>query len=119
MINGLWSRTSFQMNLNLITCSRIKMDPNRNPSECCEDALSLLSYDEYHEMIDANFRRAYMAKNRYAQGLVIDIHSQRHAENWVELGYVISADELNTTPSSAFSALRAKSSLGYMSTLSG
>lgn len=35
----------------------------------------------------------------YKQGLLIDIHGQSHPEGWIELGYLLSSNELNSTSS--------------------
>ncbi|CAJ0967959.1 unnamed protein product [Ranitomeya imitator] len=75
--------------------SRSKLDPNRNKDEAAfgvPDADK--AWDEFMDFIRA-------AKSRMSQGLVIDIHGQSHAEQWIELGYLISKTNLDSGKFSA------------------
>jgi hypothetical protein len=80
---------------------RVKMDPNRNASECCANQRddSIKAYTDYHSMITNNFKVNFMLNGprSYRQGLIIDIHGQSHPENWIEIGYLLSSSQLNRT----------------------
>ena len=39
----------------------------------------------------------YLDSIHYKQGLLIDIHGQSHPEGWIELGYLLTSSELNST----------------------
>ena len=76
---------------------RLKMDPNRRPggSYCDED--SEIAYNEYHQMIETYFANNFMLNNNkkhFNQGLLIDLHGQCHEENWIELGYLLTCNDL-------------------------
>lgn len=75
------------------------MDPNRAPEIACITTTSdcTRAYNDYHWMIETKFFQEYIQAKpqHYSMGLVLDIHGQTHAENWIELGYILSKDELN------------------------
>ena len=75
------------------------MDPNRNPIESCENANDLCSkaYNDYHNFISKDFVEDFLINGRlnFKQSLLIDIHGQAHSENWTEIGYLLSAKELD------------------------
>ena len=77
------------------------MDPNRNETVSCTTQVDdcMIAYTDYHEMIETRFKKEFMqskSKQIYKRGLVLDIHGQTHVENWVELGYLLSKEQLNT-----------------------
>lgn len=76
---------------------RIKMDPNRNNTECCQSVSedSRVAYDDYHRMINSFFEKSFMLDGPYEQGLLLDIHGQSHPETWIELGYLLKSSELD------------------------
>ena len=75
---------------------RKKMDPNRTPTECCSDATlnteCQTAYNEYHTFI-TNYKTEM--EKYYKQLLIIDVHGQSHADNWTEIGYLLTKTELN------------------------
>ncbi|KAM4019483.1 uncharacterized protein ACNLHF_000192 isoform 1-T2 [Anomaloglossus baeobatrachus] len=75
--------------------SRSKLDPNRDKDEAAFGVPDAdRAWDEFMDFIRA-------AKSRMTQGLVIDIHGQAHAEQWIELGYLISKTNLDSAKFSA------------------
>ena len=78
------------------------MDPNRDPTLSCTTQIDDCSkaYTDYHSMITNKFKREFMqlgtSRRAYSRALVLDIHGQTHAEDWIELGYILSRDELNS-----------------------
>lgn len=96
---------------------RIKMDPNRNPTECCRNDKddAHIAYNDYHRLIETNFKQNFIVNGPYNQGLLIDIHGQSHPEEWIELGYTIPVRELdkeylNSSVQSSLNVLASKSS---------
>lgn len=76
------------------------MDPNRDPGLSCATQIDdcLKAYTDYHSMIDTKFSSEFMqsgGRKVYSKALVLDIHGQTHVENWIELGYILSAAQLN------------------------
>lgn len=100
------------------------MDPNRDPSVSCANQIDdcVRAYNDYHSMITTKFKKEFMQSSKasvvYSRGLVLDIHGQTHQENWIELGYILSRDQLNsatlnpTTMKSSVDNLIAHSSYG-------
>ncbi|XP_063794402.1 uncharacterized protein LOC134949624 [Pseudophryne corroboree] len=75
--------------------SRSKLDPNRDKDEAAFGVPQAdQAWDEFMGFIHA-------AKSRMSNGLLIDIHGQAHAEQWIELGYLISKANLDSGKFSA------------------
>ena len=87
------------------------MDPNRDFKDCCFslNEESAIAYNDYHRMIETCFAQKLLFK----QALLIDLHGQSHPENWIELGYLLSSNdlekELNVTQKSSLHSLVASS----------
>ena len=79
---------------------RIKMDPNRPGDECCEDKRedSFVAYNDYHRFVAEHFRDRMVGRGRYKQALLVDLHGQSHPEDWIEIGYLIRAHDLDHAP---------------------
>ncbi|CAF1070519.1 unnamed protein product [Brachionus calyciflorus] len=92
-ITRLLNKEPFMVINNL---DRMKMDPNRNPNQCCSPINENLdchkTHKEFHDFINEFNKK--MSKE-FEQSLVIDIHGQYHLENWTEIGYLLSRNELN------------------------
>ncbi|CAF0810658.1 unnamed protein product [Brachionus calyciflorus] len=104
---------------------RKKMDPNRNPVECCSDLTENLdchkAHEEYHQFISGYKQKM---SNSYKQLLIVDFHGQSHAENWTEIGYLLTKTELNQpilldTRRSSIEALKVSSSKDLESLIRG
>lgn len=105
---------------------RVKLDVNRDTSECCTDLteMSYVAYQDYHNFIEQKFEKDFMEQgNKYYQGLIVDIHGQAHAENWTEIGYLHSTTQLNANSFKAqYSSIRllaSTSSFSYEELLRG
>jgi len=71
---------------------RVKLDCNREIKEAAQgDALAEKAWHEYHDSIEK--AKAEVQKN-FGAGLYIDLHGHRHPEGRVEIGYLLSAQEL-------------------------
>ena len=90
------------------------MDPDVEESENFNSD-SLQAKSDYHNIIKYYFEENFMLCSQYEQGLLIDIHGQTHDEGWIELGYLLSANELNTKVSAAESSIRQMASLSQHS----
>lgn len=119
----LLGKTPFAVVNNL---HRIKMDPNRSQNECCvyKNETSFTAYTDYHNFISKNFEEDFMeASLSYKQGLLIDIHGQSHAENWTEIGYLLSSSQLNSnqldSKQSSIRLLASKTSTKFESVIKG
>ncbi|XP_055339320.1 uncharacterized protein LOC129588925 [Paramacrobiotus metropolitanus] len=74
---------------------RTKLDPNRAVNEAAfGEPLAVTTYDFYHAMITAA-RTALDADPRYASHLLIDLHGQSHTHELTEIGYNLTAAELD------------------------
>ena len=71
---------------------RIKLDPNREVNEAtCGDATALISYNEYHAFIDS--AKAIVLRD-FGKGLYNDFHGHGHTIQRIEIGYVLTSDDL-------------------------
>ena len=71
---------------------RRKLDANRDVLEAaCGDAEARVAWTEFHEFLDIA-RRSVLAE--HGKGWYTDIHGHGHAIQRLELGYVLSANEL-------------------------
>lgn len=111
---------------------RVKLDCNREIKEAAQgNAIGEKAWHEYHDSIEK--ANAEVEKN-FGTGLYIDLHGQRHPEGRVEIGYLLTAQELalgdeeisklaektgirelgKRSPASFVELLRGKSSLGAL-----
>ena len=95
------------------------MDPNRDMDVSCANEVDdcRQAYNDFHFFIKKYFAIDLMGRssNQYEQGLLIDIHGQTHAEGWIELGYLLSAKELDTKVFAYQSSIRQMASLSKYS----
>jgi hypothetical protein len=95
------------------------MDPNRDSKNCCTHE-SRQSYLDFHSLIQTYYINGFLLNRtrRFQQSLLIDIHGQvfrfilksiefyfivyilikAHPENRIEIGYLLTASQLNTSP---------------------
>jgi N-formylglutamate amidohydrolase len=72
---------------------RIKLDPNREIVEAAQgDKTAEQAWRDFHGFLDTA-RRA--VGSQYGKGLFLEIHGHAHSQNWIELGYLLSAADLN------------------------
>ncbi len=92
-----------------------KMDPNRDLTASCSNEIDdcRKAYNNYHDFIQANFHRDLIKNGlfNYEKALLIDIHGQSHPEGWIELGYLLTARELDTEMLADQSSIRQMASL--------
>jgi chitodextrinase len=73
---------------------RSKLDPNREATEAtCGDSDSLDHWNAWHSFID---QASTSVNTNWGKGLYIDLHGQSHTIPRIEIGYNITATELNT-----------------------
>lgn len=71
---------------------RSKLDPNRNIQEAATGHKQAeLAWTEFHHFVDSAITEV---EQRYGKGLYIDLHGHRHKVERVELGYLVSGEEL-------------------------
>lgn len=82
---------------HLIICHlrRTKLDANRDVGEAAEGQPAMIAaWAEYHGFIEDAMSEALRGSGR---GLYLDLHGHGHAMQRLELGYLLSAAELNQT----------------------
>ena len=71
---------------------RTRLDPNRNISEAADgNDLAGLAWNEFQSFIDSATTEV---KRKFGTGLYIDLHGHRHEIKRMELGYLLSSEEL-------------------------
>lgn len=71
---------------------RTKLDPNRSIKEAAgEDVQAQIAWTEFHHFIDSAINEV---EQKYGKGLYIDLHGHRHKVERVELGYLLTGEEL-------------------------
>jgi hypothetical protein len=74
---------------------RKKVDVNREVEEAAMgNAIAEAVWDDYHSFIDSAKEQVY---NEFKKGLYLDIHAHDHKAQYVELGYLLDAEELALT----------------------
>ena len=73
---------------------RSKLDPNRSSSEAtCGDTDALDHWNAWHSFID---QASTSVEANWGKGLYIDLHGQSHTIPRIEIGYNITASQLNS-----------------------
>jgi Bacterial Ig-like domain (group 2) len=73
--------------------SRRKLDPNRLPTEAaCNNADALVALEDWHGFIDGAKQAVLQTTGK---GWYMDIHGHGHAAQRLELGYLLSANDLD------------------------
>ncbi|CAG8794934.1 17731_t:CDS:2, partial [Gigaspora margarita] len=77
---------------------RSKIDVNRPIKEGVDgkDSITLIAWNDYHNFIQTAIKDV---ETNFGQGLLIDIHGHGHPENFIEIGYVLSAGTLSLSTS--------------------
>ena len=82
---------------------RIKLDANREQAEAtCGDTVALISWKEYHQFIDS--AKAHVIRE-YGKGFLDDFHGHGHDIQRIEVGYLLSSDDLSKSDSSLDSSV--------------
>jgi len=73
---------------------RSKLDPNREQTEAtCGDSDAIDHWNAWHSFID---QASTSIETNFGKGLYIDLHGQSHSVPRIEIGYNITAGQLNT-----------------------
>lgn len=92
---ALRSRTGQTVSLVVCRLRRTKIDVNREVVEGAQgNSAAEQAWREYHEYLDAASR---LAITRWGRALVVDIHGHGHPIARAELGYLLSAQDLDRT----------------------
>ncbi|MBL9116189.1 MAG: hypothetical protein JNJ83_14375 [Verrucomicrobiaceae bacterium] len=71
---------------------RMKMDANREIKEAAQDnPIAVQAWNDFQGFIKG---ARQSVNKKFGHGLYIDLHGQRHPENRVELGYLLTAEQL-------------------------
>ena len=93
--DALIESTGYAPHVIISHLRRTKLDPNREIQEAAqENPFAELAWEEYHEFI-ADARRTVTGD--FGEGLYLDLHGHGHPIERLELGYLLTAVELNRT----------------------
>ena len=73
---------------------RSKLDPNRRVEPGAfgvRDAVE--AWQAYHEYIE--HAKSNISSQHRGRGLLVDLHGQAHSEDWIEIGYTLTADQMD------------------------
>jgi hypothetical protein len=90
--NHIFQNTGYYPCIVINNLHRTRLDPNRNIGEAAEgNKLAEGAWNEFQNFIDsANTEIKY----KFGKGLYIDLHGHRHVIKRIELGYLLSSEEL-------------------------
>ena len=85
---------------------RIKLDPNRQVADAADgNAAAAAAWGSYHQWIE-NAKATLLTQ--HGAGLLIDLHGHSHAIQRLELGYLLSANELRQTTKTLWAGIDKK-----------
>lgn len=124
---ALLARTGNPVHLIICHLQRVKLDANRDVVEAAQgNVYAIQAWNEYHGFIEAA-RQAVSARS--GRGLYIDLHGHGHALARLELGYLLTASDLNRSDgelnqggwaaTSSLGALAAETSVSFAELLRG
>lgn len=88
----IFEKTGFYPYLIISHLHRTKLDPNRGIELAAGgDPQSEKAWNEFHNFIDSAI---IVVEKEFGKGLYIDLHGHRHKVERVELGYLVSGEEL-------------------------
>lgn len=88
----IFELTGFYPYLIISHLHRSILDPNRNIQEAASGNIQAeVTWTEFHSFIDSAINEV---EQKYGKGLYIDLHGHRHKVERVELGYLVSGEEL-------------------------
>ncbi len=123
----LFDRTGHQPHIVINRLHRIKLDANREIGEAAQgNAAAATAWREFHEFIEA---AKDAVVDGFGRGLYIDVHGHGHDIQRLELGYLLSAadlersdallDDTNLVGKSSIRALVGQSSAGFVALVRG
>jgi hypothetical protein len=90
--NQIFRNTGLYPYIVINNLHRTRLDPNRNISEAAEgNKLAELAWNEFQNFIDSANSEVM---RKFGRGLYIDLHGHRHEIKRMELGYLLSSEEL-------------------------
>lgn len=93
MADALTELTGLAPHVVLSHLHRIKLDPNREIEEAAQgNPYAELAWQEFHEFIEAARTAVWHPSG---EGLYLDVHGHAHDIDRIELGYLLSAAQLN------------------------
>jgi len=93
MVAEIYARTGKRPHLIMSLIHRRKLDPNRDIVVAAQgDPNAEIAWNEYHGAIAA--ARAY-AESNFGFGLLVDTHGHGHTIQRIELGYVVTPEQLD------------------------
>jgi hypothetical protein len=93
--DSIYARTGKYPHVIFSLLKRTKLDANREINEAtCGDPISAISYNEYQNFIDS--AKAIVLRD-YGKGLLLDLHGHGHTIQRIEIGYVLTSDDLAQT----------------------
>lgn len=113
--NSIKAKTGIRPHVIINDVERARMEPNRALEEAYHksEAANAL-WREYHKFLKA--ARDMVQKNA-SRGLFLDMHGHGHTKKRVEVGYLISATNLDA-PDATLNGLATSSSIYHLSTIS-
>lgn len=91
---NIFSITGCYAHVIINNLHRSKLDPNREINEAaCGDSDAEDHWTAFHDFVDV---ASATVTSQWGKGLYIDLHGQSHAIPRIEIGYNITAEELNT-----------------------
>jgi len=91
--DGFLERTGEAPHIIISHLKRTKLDPNREIGEAAQDSpFAENAWEEFHGLIEVATARV---EADFGKGLYLDLHGHGHEIQRVELGYLLSASDLN------------------------
>ena len=118
-------KADYSVQPHLVICylKRTKIDQNRDmPEATCSNPALTVYWNNYHLSIDTCINRIL---NKYPSALFIDLHGHGHTKQRLELGYLISDDDLRnpagivSSSTSIYHLLQQNTSLNINQLLTG
>jgi N-formylglutamate amidohydrolase len=89
---AIYKQTGFYPFIVINHLHRTRLDPNRNVEEAASgNELAEGAWKEFHWLIDSAIAEV---EREFGKGLYIDLHGHRHDIKRIELGYLLSGEEL-------------------------
>jgi hypothetical protein len=90
--NYIYKKTGYYPYVIINTLHRTRLDPNRNISEAADGNKNAeIAWYEFQNSIDSANSQV---RRKFGKGLYIDLHGHRHQISRIELGYLLSSEEL-------------------------
>jgi hypothetical protein len=90
--NIIFERTGFAPYIIINNLDRTRLDPNRNITEAADGNKE--AEQAWHEFQDYIDTASTEVQKNFGKGLYIDLHGHRHQIKRIELGYLLSSEEL-------------------------